>query len=131
MSGAQPPAPESRTRDDDADGEHPACKHCRTTMSGVQPPALELRTCDDNDDELPWVAEDSDKDDCLYDDDGEGGDTQDESGKDDWGAEEENIMVSYHESSTANSLTFIQTVPVVETRLDTNTKEQPRKSTTR
>jgi hypothetical protein len=109
--GAQPPAPESCTRDNNADGEHPARKHRRTTTSGMQSPAPELRTCDDDDNELLWVAEDSDEDNGLYDDDGEGGDTQDESGKDDWGAEEEGIIVSYHESSTANSLTFIQAVP--------------------
>jgi hypothetical protein len=109
--GTQPPAPESRTRDDDADGEHPARRHCQTTTSGAQPPAPELRTRDNDDDEVPWVAEDSDEDNGLYDDDGEGGDTQDESGKDNWDAEEEGIMVSYHESSTANSLTFIQAVP--------------------
>jgi hypothetical protein len=97
--------------DEDADGEHPACKHRRTTMSGAQPPAPELHTRDNDNDELPWVAEDSDEDNSLYDNDGEGGDMQDESGEDDWGAEEEDIMVSYHESSTANSLTFIQAVP--------------------
>jgi hypothetical protein len=79
--------------------------------SGAQSPAPELRTRNDDDDELPWVAKDLDEDNGLYDNDGEGGDTQDESGKDDWGAEEEDIMVSYHESSTANSLTFIQAVP--------------------
>jgi hypothetical protein len=74
-SGAQPSAPELRTRNDDADGEHPARKHCQTTTSGAQSPAPELRTRDNNDDELPWVAEDSDEDDGLYDDDGKGGDT--------------------------------------------------------
>jgi hypothetical protein len=54
-----------------------------------------LRTCNNNDNELPWVAEDSDKDNGLYNDNSEGGDTQDESSKNDWGAEEEGIMVSY------------------------------------
>jgi hypothetical protein len=80
-------------------------------MSGAQPPAPELRTHDNDDNELPWVAEDSDEDDGLYDDNGKDGDTQDESGENDWSAEEKDIMVSYHESSTANSLTFIQAVP--------------------
>jgi hypothetical protein len=59
----------------DADGEHAARKHCRTMTFCAQPPAPELHTCDDNDDELPWVAEDSDEDDGLYDDNGKGGDT--------------------------------------------------------
>jgi hypothetical protein len=36
---------------------------------------------------------------------------QNESGEDNWGAEKEGIMMSYHESSKANSLTFIQAVP--------------------
>jgi hypothetical protein len=111
MSGMQPPAPELRTCNDNADGKHPACRHRRTTTTDAQPSAPKSCTCDDDNNELPWVTEDSDKDNGLYDDDGEGEDTQDESGENDWGAEKEGIMVSYHKSSTANSLIFIQAVP--------------------
>jgi hypothetical protein len=109
-SGMQPPAPELRIRNDNADGEHSARRHRRTTTTGAQPPAPKSCTCDNNNNELPWVTEDSDKDNSLYDDDGKGEDTQDESGENDWGAEEEGIMVSYHKSSTANSLISIQAV---------------------
>jgi hypothetical protein len=110
-SGMQPSAPELRTCNDNVDGKHPACRHRRTTTTDAQPPAPKSCTCNDDNNELPWVTEDSDKDNGLYDDDGESEDTQDESGENDWGAEKEGIMVSYHKSSTANSLIFIQAVP--------------------
>jgi hypothetical protein len=106
-SGMQPSAPELRTCNNNMEGKHSARKHCQTTMSSTQPPASELRTCNNNNNELSLVAEDLNKDNGLYNNDGKGGNTQDKSSKNNWGAEEEGIIVSYHELSTANSLTFI------------------------